>query len=441
MTVAATPNPHAHKGEVWGLSPLADPVHETRRAFVQWCIAATVVVAGPASLVGWWAQGPYLLWGTFRFLPWLTVAGAVILWRLSSTTRSAEWSFVVLYAVAGALCGVGLGREDQVTGPAGAILMTTAAFPLPMLVRLPTRVLLTLLFGASMAGGAVWGGGWGVLAGAEPLLAAWALLAASLVSVGQGVTWLVGRYHAAVDALEDARAKAEREKAQLEEQSSLLADRVQGLASRVARARDEERQRIAHELHDDVGGAIAALAALVHGISASSPGLAEGPTKVARDLSKDVLARVRSLAHAQTSTANSDLREAARARADAAAVAWGLELIFRWESSPSLDAEGQGHVLAFLTEALTNAGKHSGGRSVLVAMEEKGARWWLSVADDGAGLPADRKEGLGMQSLRRRAKALGGAVRFGPATWSDGEHRVESGTEVVLWIPGEGFQG
>jgi two-component system NarL family sensor kinase len=51
----------------------------------------------------------------------------------------------------------------------------------------------------------------------------------------------------------------------------------------------------------------------------------------------------------------------------------------------------------------------------------------LEVEDDGAGVPADRKAGVGMSSMRERAEELGGALSVEPVP--------EGGTRVVARLP------
>lgn len=110
-------------------------------------------------------------------------------------------------------------------------------------------------------------------------------------------------------------------------------------------------------------------------------------------------------------------------------------LRFEWAVSDlpraTLPADGLLHVLRILQEAVTNVRKHARARVVTVSTgERRGADGrdglWISVADDGAGIPPDAPPGRGHANMRYRAAQLGGALAIRPAS---------PGTVVELWIP------
>ncbi len=79
-------------------------------------------------------------------------------------------------------------------------------------------------------------------------------------------------------------------------------------------------------------------------------------------------------------------------------------------------------LLRIVQEALTNARKHSEARSVVVILGGEGNRAWVEVSDDGRGFRPDSSVGVGLVSMRERARTLGGNLRL--------ESEVGKGTKV-----------
>ncbi|HEY3349761.1 MAG TPA: two-component regulator propeller domain-containing protein [Thermoanaerobaculia bacterium] len=91
-----------------------------------------------------------------------------------------------------------------------------------------------------------------------------------------------------------------------------------------------------------------------------------------------------------------------------------------------LPAEPRRHLFLLLKEAVTNAARHSGAKSVTVAFRLEDRKLSVEVADDGAGFDAPARnaaetEGRGLENMRTRAQALGGtftiAASPGGGTW------------------------
>ena len=79
-------------------------------------------------------------------------------------------------------------------------------------------------------------------------------------------------------------------------------------------------------------------------------------------------------------------------------------------------------LLRIVQEALTNARKHSEARRIMVVLGGEGNRAWAEVSDDGRGFGPDSPSGVGLVSMRERARALGGNLRF--------ESEAGNGTKV-----------
>jgi two-component system sensor histidine kinase UhpB len=89
--------------------------------------------------------------------------------------------------------------------------------------------------------------------------------------------------------------------------------------------------------------------------------------------------------------------------------------------SPSLGARGETTELTIyriIQEALTNVFRHARATRVDISVEPAAARTgtvepeaiMVSVRDNGAGLPADHRQGFGMLGMRERVLALGGTM-------------------------------
>ena len=82
---------------------------------------------------------------------------------------------------------------------------------------------------------------------------------------------------------------------------------------------------------------------------------------------------------------------------------------------------------AIVREALTNTLRHSGAKSVRIALLRDEREIRLEIADDGRGLGQTPSEGRGLGNMRTRAKEQNGDVQLEP----NGEH----GVKVVARIP------
>jgi signal transduction histidine kinase len=84
-------------------------------------------------------------------------------------------------------------------------------------------------------------------------------------------------------------------------------------------------------------------------------------------------------------------------------------------AEPGLPAAVELAAYRIAQEALTNAVRHSGGSEVRVelAIGERDRTLSLRVLDDGLGFPEDEQLGFGIQSMRQRAREVGGACSVG----------------------------
>jgi signal transduction histidine kinase len=84
-------------------------------------------------------------------------------------------------------------------------------------------------------------------------------------------------------------------------------------------------------------------------------------------------------------------------------------------------------------EACTNALKHANAQNVRVSLHLNDAHVMLRIEDDGIGIPAESKDGLGMRIMQNRAAVIGGKLTI--------ESRQPVGTVVTCTLPVEHEHG
>ncbi|GAB3830890.1 sensor histidine kinase [Dactylosporangium cerinum] len=83
---------------------------------------------------------------------------------------------------------------------------------------------------------------------------------------------------------------------------------------------------------------------------------------------------------------------------------------------PGLPAAVEVAAFRIVHEALTNVARHAGAATVRLRVTVDGDALCLQIIDDGAGLPAGVRPGVGTLSMRERAEELGGTLHIGAAT-------------------------
>jgi two-component system sensor histidine kinase UhpB len=201
------------------------------------------------------------------------------------------------------------------------------------------------------------------------------------------------------------------------------------LAERVVSLQDVERKEIARDLHDEFGPYLFALRA--HASSLTR--LADTPSPDLDALRKHIGAMSDQVNALQQSNRRvlERLRPVGLAEfglADALAALMRLwrqtypDVVIETSISPELEARGETADLTIyriIQEALTNVFRHARATRVDVRVEPAATRSagaagteaiMVSVSDNGAGLPADHKQGFGMLGMRERVLALGGSM-------------------------------
>jgi two-component system sensor histidine kinase UhpB len=196
-------------------------------------------------------------------------------------------------------------------------------------------------------------------------------------------------------------------------------------------AQEEERARVARDLHDEVNQSLTGLLLRLEAARESAPPELEAEIAETKALANQAMNELLSLARQLRPTALDDLGLAA-------AIGGQVEQLARGEIEAGVEVDGdfsdlgddaQLVVYRVAQEALNNAARHSGAKRVEVRLrrDEVGGVV-LEVADDGRGFAFDESErGLGIGGMRERALLVGGELTI--------ESRPDAGTTVRLDVP------
>jgi len=217
-----------------------------------------------------------------------------------------------------------------------------------------------------------------------------------------------------------------------------LALDLQHSRARLVVAREEERRRLRRDLHDGLGPTLAALALSASAIPDLIPTDPAGAAALAQQLETDIRATVgeiRRLIHGLRPPALDELglvgavrdRAAQLTRRQRAMPADSLQMLIETpDTLPPLPAAVEVAAYRIVEEALTNVARHAQARICTVRLSLTDALE-VEIVDDGIGLPAARRAGVGLLSIRERAAELGGACAF--------EVLGDSGTRVYARLP------
>jgi two-component system sensor histidine kinase UhpB len=195
------------------------------------------------------------------------------------------------------------------------------------------------------------------------------------------------------------------------------------------RAQEEERARIARDLHDEVNQSLTGLLLRLEAVREAAPPELEGELEETKSLANQAMRELLSLARQLRPTALDDLGLAAAIAGQVEQVSRAgvaAELVDEGDFS-DLDSDVQLVVYRVAQEALSNAARHSGAERISVQLRRAGDGVELDVSDDGRGFAFDDSErGLGIAGMRERALLRGGDLTI--------ESRPGHGTTVSLRV-------
>jgi PAS domain S-box-containing protein len=248
------------------------------------------------------------------------------------------------------------------------------------------------------------------------------------------------RYRVLADSLENqVRART----AELEARSNDMqaqSSQLQALSARLMELQDEERRRIARELHDSAGQIIAALSMnlgkMVEELKVKEPSLvelAEESQAYAQELDREI--RTTSYLLHPPLLDEIGLRAALDWYVDGLKQRSGLDVALNIQAGferPSREMELA--IFRVVQECLVNIHRHSGSTTARICIAREGSNVVVEVSDDGRGIDSDklaklraRSTGVGLRGIRERVRQFCGDLHI--------DSEVDKGTAVRIIFP------
>jgi PAS domain S-box-containing protein len=227
------------------------------------------------------------------------------------------------------------------------------------------------------------------------------------------------------------------------------------LSANMVIAREDERRRIARELHDELGQRLTALKMELASLQAGAP----DDTRASRigamiDMVDDTVASVRRIATELRPLMLDDLglNAAIEWLAHGWAARMGIKVHLRLGAKdPDVGEAAAIALYRMVQEALTNIARHARASEVRIVLQQVAGELRLTVQDNGAGFSEAsmyREGSHGLMGIRERAYMLGGELEIGNARGGGGRIRVRlplrqtiagaaAGTAARLNTPGE----
>jgi PAS domain S-box-containing protein len=204
-------------------------------------------------------------------------------------------------------------------------------------------------------------------------------------------------------------------------------EELRRLSGQLLRSQDEERRRIAMDLHDSTGQDLVALATTLSQIHASIPSSSRKLRKLASQgqaLADQCIRGVRTLSYLlhPAMLDESGLDDAIRHYADGFTERAGIEV--ELEISPRLTRmtpEVEMALFRVVQESLTNIQRHSGSLQAKVRIERDREKITLEVSDRGGGISENQgrregglpfRPGVGIASMQERVRLIGGRLEI-----------------------------
>jgi signal transduction histidine kinase len=267
-------------------------------------------------------------------------------------------------------------------------------------------------------------------------LLAFALGAAAIIAIGELVRRDTASLHRAQSDLEEM---VQQRTAELKAANHNLGE----LSARLLHLQDEERRRIARELHDSVGQTLAALSMNLAAIGADLERLTKTATTI-RDstaLVNDMSTDIRTISYLlhppllDEAGLSSALTWYIKGFSERSKVKVDLQIP---EDFGRLSRDLETAVFRVVQECLTNIHRHSGSPVARILIAHSGGRVRVEVEDKGNGIPPQKRAeimssatgtpGVGIRGMRERLRQLGGTLEIS----SNGEGK---GTLVTASLP------
>ena len=209
-------------------------------------------------------------------------------------------------------------------------------------------------------------------------------------------------------------------------------ERLRTLSARLLQMQDDERRRIARELHDTAGQILVALNLTLVPVeeelrktSSSLAGQITESLRLIEELSRD-LRTMSHLLHPPLLD-EAGLQSAVRWYVEGFAERSKIDMDLHLDPTLGrLPAELETAMFRIVQECLTNIHRHSGSNSASIVITRGRHSVTLDIRDRGTGMPALMRAGVGIQGMRERVRLLGGQLEI---------ESGDSGTRVTASFP------
>jgi signal transduction histidine kinase len=212
---------------------------------------------------------------------------------------------------------------------------------------------------------------------------------------------------------------------------------LSGMTGKLVEAQEQERVRIARELHDDINQRLALVAIGLDQLREKHkdlPSEVRGHVQELQQMTSDISSSVYALSHELYSSIPDSLGLARGMKS------WckefgerrKMEIDFKSHDLPRLPQEISLCLFRVLQEALHNAAKHSGVKRIEVQLAKNSYEIHLTVRDSGRGFDigaASQSRGLGLTSMKERVRLVGGTIGI--------ESKPRGGTRIHVRVPFE----
>jgi PAS domain S-box-containing protein len=209
---------------------------------------------------------------------------------------------------------------------------------------------------------------------------------------------------------------------------------LRDLSGRLINAQEEERRRVARELHDDLNQRMALLSIELEQLgSIKKPFDMERRLKSVQSHAKEISADIHRLSY-KLHPSKLDylgLAPAVKSLCQEFCALGNLEVEFQQSDVPdNLPKDVTLCIFRIVQEALRNCAKHSGAELVNVKLDTSLDEIRLTVSDDGIGFDMESeamKKGLGFTSMRERLRIVGGKIEV--------RSKLRQGTLIEVSVP------
>lgn len=200
---------------------------------------------------------------------------------------------------------------------------------------------------------------------------------------------------------------------------NVMLEKEKGIAAQsVARAEENERKRIAADLHDNLG---AYAASIVSNLDLIEPAAGDQSKTVAvqelRNNSQAIVSQLNDTIwalkkDALSLTAISDRIKIFNQRIQNSYPFIAINVSEKIEQDLMLSPSHAFHLFRMVQEAVNNALRHSRGKKIDVIIESNHTNWTVTIADDGTGILQQSKDGNGLLNMKGRAKETGWHIEW-----------------------------